>query len=134
MRKVHNIIIKTYKTNKIKTIKPGSPNKKQFFSHQPTHVTPIAAATLEAAKELGYNTSYNMNTDNFQIPRENGGSFSLTPVAIRSGARLSAEHLYLRSKGKKNLVILTNAEVTKVIIICEYIVFYILILTLISLK
>lgn len=97
-------------------------------------MTPIAAATLEAAKELGYNTSYNMNIDSFQIPRGNGGSFSLTPVAIRSGARLSAEHLYLKSKRKKNLVILTNAEVTKVIFINGSFVLNRLILTLISLK
>lgn len=78
-------------------------------------MTPIAAAVLEAAAELGYNTSLNMNSDNFQIPKQNSGSFSLTPVAIRAGARLSAEHLYLKSKEKKNLVIITNAHVTKVI-------------------
>ncbi|VVC31732.1 Hypothetical protein CINCED_3A010187 [Cinara cedri] len=93
----------------------GSPNKKQFFSHQPAHVTPIAAAILEAANELGYNTSLNMNNDNFQLSRQDGGSFSLTPVTIRAGARLSAEHLYLKTKRKKNLTILTNAQVTKVL-------------------
>ncbi|XP_025414038.1 uncharacterized protein LOC112686115 isoform X2 [Sipha flava] len=92
-----------------------SPNKKKFFSHQPTHVTPIAAAILEAANELGYNTSLSMNTDNFQISRQNSGSFSLTPVAIRAGTRLSAEHLYLKSKKKKNLTVLTNAYVSKVL-------------------
>lgn len=79
---------------KIKFIQPGSPNKKQFFSHQPTHVTPIAAAILKAANELGYDTSLNMNIDNFQISKEDGGSFSLTPVAIRTGTRLSVEHLF----------------------------------------
>lgn len=79
-------------------------------------MTPIAAAILEAANELGYNTSLNMNSDNFQISQQDGGSFSLTPVTIRTGARLSAEHLYLKSKKKKNLVVLTNAQVTKVII------------------
>jgi len=56
-----------------------------------------------------------MNNDGFHIPRRDGGSFSLTPVSIRTGARLSAEHLYLKSKKKKNLVVLTNAQVTKVI-------------------
>lgn len=95
-------------------IQTGSTNKKQFFSHQPTHVTPIAAAILEAANELGYNTSLNMNIDSFQISRRDSGSFSLTPVTIRTGARLSAEHLYLKSKKKKNLIVLTNAQVTKV--------------------
>lgn len=79
-------------------------------------MSPIAAAVLEAANELGYNTSLNMNTDNFQIPREDRGSFSLTPVTIRMGARLSAEHLYLKSKRKKNIIVLTNTQVTKVII------------------
>lgn len=58
-----------------------------------------------------------MNSDNFKILREDGGSFSLTPVTIQTGARLSAEHLYLKkSKRKKNLIILTNAQVIKVII------------------
>lgn len=101
---------------KIKFKQPGSPNKKQFFSHQPTHVTPIAAAILKAANELGYDTSLNMNVNNFQISKEGGGSFSLTPVTIRTGARLSAEHLYLKPNKKKNLIVLTNAQVTKVII------------------
>lgn len=79
-------------------------------------MTPIAAAILEAANELGYDTPLNMNCDNFQISRQDGGSFSLTPVAIQTGARLSAEHLYLKnSKRKKNLIVLTNAQVTKVI-------------------
>jgi len=100
---------------KIKTIQPGSPNKKQFFSHQPTHVTPIAKAILEAADELDFNTSIDMNNDGFHISKQDGGSFSLTPVSIRTGARLSAEHLYLKSKKKKNLVVLTNSQVTKVI-------------------
>lgn len=79
-------------------------------------MTPIAAAILEAANELGYNTSLNMNSDNFQISQRDGGSFSLTPVTIRTGARLSAEHLYLKPMKKKNLIVLTNAEVKKVII------------------
>lgn len=70
---------------------------------------------LEAANELGYNTSLNMNSDNFQISQRDGGSFSLTPVTIRTGARLSSEHLYLKSKKKNNLIVLTNAQVTKVI-------------------
>lgn len=78
-------------------------------------MTPIAAAILEAANELGYNTSLNMNNDNFQISRQDGGIFSLTPVAMRAGARLSSEHLYLKTKSKKNLTILKNAQVTKVI-------------------
>lgn len=78
-------------------------------------MTPISAAILEAANELGYNTSLSMNTDSFQISRQDSGSFSLTPVAIRAGTRLSAEHLYLKSKKKKNLTVLTNAHVTKVI-------------------
>lgn len=55
-----------------------------------------------------------MNNDNFQILRQEGGSFSLTPVAIGNGARLSVEHLYLKKKRKNNLTILTNALVTKV--------------------
>lgn len=100
---------------KLKNQPPGSPNKKSFFSHQPMHVTPIAAAILEAAKELGYNTSLNMNNNNFQIPSQDGGSFSLTPVTIKMGARLSAEHLYLKSKRKKNLIVLTHSQVIKVI-------------------
>lgn len=80
-------------------------------------MTPIAAAILEAANELGYNTSLDMNADNFQISKHNGGGgFSLTPVTIQKGARLSAEHLYLKSKRKTNLIVLTNAQVTKVII------------------
>lgn len=80
-------------------------------------MTPIATTILEAANELGYNTSLNMNADNFQISKQDGGgSFTLTPVTINSGARLSAEHLYLKSKRKSNLIILTNAQVTKVII------------------
>lgn len=79
-------------------------------------MTPIAAAILEAANELGYNTSSDMNIDNFQILKQNAGSFSLTPVTVRSGTRLSAEHLYLKSKKQKNLTVLTNAHVTKVII------------------
>lgn len=78
-------------------------------------MTPIAAAVLEAANELGYNTSLNMNSDNFQILRQDGGSFSLTPVTTQTGTRLSAEHLYMKkSKRKKNLIVLTNAQVTKV--------------------
>lgn len=60
-----------------------------------------------------------MNIDNFQILRQNSGSFSLTPVTIKSGTRISAEHLYLKSKKQKNLTVLTNAHVTKVIIKCE---------------
>lgn len=78
-------------------------------------MTPIATAILEAANELGYNTSLNMNGDSFQIFRQDGGTFSLTPVTIRTGTRLSAEHLYLKSKKKNNLIVLTNAHVTKVI-------------------
>jgi choline dehydrogenase len=115
MRKIHNINNKNIKPLKIKTIQPGSPNKKQFFSHQPTHVTPIATAVLKAANELDFNTSLDMNNDGFHITRRDGGSFSLTPVSIRTGARLSTEHLYLKSRKKKNLVVLTNALVTKVI-------------------
>jgi len=79
-------------------------------------VTPIAATILEAADELGYNISLNMNTDNFKIPKRDSGIFSLTPVAIKTGARLNAEHLYLKSKKRKNLIVLTNAQVTKVIV------------------
>lgn len=79
-------------------------------------MSPIAKAVLEAANELGYNTSLNMNTDHFQISRQDSGSFSLTPVTIRTGARISAEHLYLKSKKKKNLIVLTNTQVTKVIV------------------
>lgn len=60
-----------------------------------------------------------MNIDNFQILRQNSGSFSLTPVTIKSGTRISAEHLYLKSKKQKKLTVLTNAHVTKVIIKCE---------------
>jgi len=118
MRKFHNINNKNIKPLKIKTVQPGSPNKKQFFSHQPTHVTPIATAILEAANELKFNTSFDMNNDGFHISRQDGGgggSFSLTPVSIRTGARLSAEHLYLKSRKKKNLTVLTNSLVTKVI-------------------
>lgn len=78
-------------------------------------MTPIAAAVLEAATELGYNTSLNMNNDDFQVSKQDGGSFSFTPVAIGAGGtRISAEHLYLKTKEKKNLVVLTNAQVTKV--------------------
>jgi len=94
MRKIHNINNKNIKLLKIIIILPGSPNKKQFFSHQPTHVTPIATAILEAANELDYNTSIDMNNDDFHISRRDGGSFTLTPVTISTGARLSAEHLY----------------------------------------
>ncbi|XP_022162632.1 glucose dehydrogenase [FAD, quinone]-like isoform X4 [Myzus persicae] len=97
-----------------------SPNKKQFFSRQPTHVTPIATAILEAANELDFNTSFDMNNDGFHISRRDGGSFSLTPVSIRTGARLSAEHLYLKSRKKKNLTVLTNALVTKVLFKYNY--------------
>lgn len=79
-------------------------------------MTPIARAILEAANELGYNTSLNMNNDNFQITRQDGGIFSLTPVTMRAGARLSAEHIYLKSKRRKNLTVLKNAQVTKVIL------------------
>lgn len=64
---------------------------------------------------MDFDTLIDMNNDGFHIPRRDGGSFSLTPVSIRTGARLSAEHLYLKSKKKKNLVVLTNAQVTKVI-------------------
>jgi len=80
-------------------------------------VTPFATAILEAANELDFNTSFDMNNDGFHISRQDGGggSFSLTPVSIRRGARLSAEHLYLKSRKKKNLTVLTNALVTKVI-------------------
>lgn len=77
-------------------------------------MTPITTAILEAANELGYNTSLNINVDHFKLPRQNGGVFSLTPVAIKTGARLSAEHLYLKSKKRKNLTVLTNAQVIKV--------------------
>ncbi|CAI6342842.1 unnamed protein product [Macrosiphum euphorbiae] len=103
------------KYEKADTYYNRSPNKKQFFSHQPTHVTPIATAILEAANELDFNTSFDMNNDGFHISRRDGGSFSLTPVSIRTGARLSAEHLYLKSRKKKNLTVLTNALVTKVL-------------------
>jgi len=78
-------------------------------------VTPIATAILEAANELDFNTSFDMNNDGFHISRRDGGSFSLTPVSIRTGARLSAEHLYLKCRKKKNLTVLPNALVTKVI-------------------
>lgn len=83
-------------------------------------MTPIAAAILEAANELGYNNSLNMNVDNFQILKQDGGSFSLTPVSIRTGARLSTEHLYLKLRRKKNFSVLTNAQVTQVIIKLKY--------------
>lgn len=79
-------------------------------------MTPIAAAILEAANELGYNNSLDMNVDSFQMIKPDGGSFSLTPVSTGTGARLSTEHLYLKSKRKKNLSVLTHARVTKVII------------------
>lgn len=106
---------KNLKPIKIKIIQPGSPNKKKFFSHQPTHMTPIATTILEAANELDFNTSQDMNNDGFHIPRRDGGSFTFTPVSTRTGTRLSAEHLYLKSRRKKNLTILTNAKVVKVI-------------------
>lgn len=44
---------------------------------------------------MDFNTSIDMNNDGFHIPRRDGGSFSLTPVSIRTGARLSAEHLFV---------------------------------------
>jgi len=33
-----------------------------------------------------------MNIDNFEISKQGGGSFSMTPVAIGEGAKLSSEH------------------------------------------
>ncbi|XP_050421956.1 glucose dehydrogenase [FAD, quinone]-like [Adelges cooleyi] len=93
----------------------GSPIKKQkFFSQRPTHTTPVATTILEAAEELGYTISQDMNSDDFRITGTDSGSFSFAPVATKFGYKTSSEHLYLKKKSKQNLVILTNAEVKKV--------------------
>ncbi|XP_050542948.1 glucose dehydrogenase [FAD, quinone]-like isoform X2 [Daktulosphaira vitifoliae] len=99
----------------------GSPKKRQkFFSQKPSHTTSVATSILEAAKELGYTTSLDMNSDNFYLSENVNGCFSLTPVATEHGSRLSSEHLYLKNKVQNNLIVLTNAEVKKILFKSNY--------------
>lgn len=95
----------TILSDKPRTLKKGGPMNIQYYPHKPD----FADVLLAAAGELGYKTS--------QLKEYNQTGFMIAPMTIENGMRLTTSRAYLRSVyDRRNLRVLTNAQVTKILI------------------
>ncbi|KAL6438248.1 hypothetical protein ACFW04_004440 [Cataglyphis niger] len=101
--RVENPVSSIILSNKQSLNKRGMINI-QNFPHQPE----FANVLLTAAKELGYNS---------QLKEYNQTGVSIAPMTIENGMRLTTSKAYLRPvSDRKNLRVLINAQVTKILI------------------
>ncbi|XP_012217935.1 glucose dehydrogenase [FAD, quinone]-like isoform X2 [Linepithema humile] len=88
-----------------RSLKEGGPINIQYYPHKPE----FADVLLTAAGELGYKTS--------RLKEYNQTGFMIAPMTTENGMRLTTSRAYLRPvHERKNLRVLTNAQVTKILI------------------
>lgn len=88
-----------------RTLKEGGPINIQYYPHKPE----FADVLLKAADELGYRTS--------RLKEYQQTGFMIAPMTIEDGMRLTTSKAYLRPvHDRQNLRVLTNAQVTKILI------------------
>jgi len=103
--RVENPVDQLILSNKHRSLKEGGPISIQYFPHKPE----FADVLLTSASELGYRTS--------QLKEYNQTGFMIAPMTIENGMRLTTSKAYLRPVSyRKNLQVLTNAQVTKILI------------------
>ncbi|XP_020290733.1 glucose dehydrogenase [FAD, quinone]-like [Pseudomyrmex gracilis] len=92
-------------SNMQRTLKKGGPINIQYYPHKPE----FADVLLKAADELGYRTS--------RLKEYQQTGFMIAPMTIENGMRLTTSKAYLRPVyDRQNLRVLTNAQVTKILI------------------
>lgn len=95
----------TILSNRPRTLKEGGPMSIQHYAHKPD----FADVLLSAAGELGYKTS--------QLKEYSQTGFMIAPMTTENGMRLTTSRAYLRPVyNRKNLRVLTNAQVTRIMI------------------
>ncbi|KAL6259290.1 hypothetical protein P5V15_009209 [Pogonomyrmex californicus] len=103
--RVENPIDPTILSDKPRSLKENGPMNIQYYPHKPD----FADVLLTAAGELGYRTS--------QLKEYNQTGFMVAPMTIKNGMRLTTSRAYLRPvHDRKNLRVLTNTHVTKILI------------------
>jgi len=92
-------------SDKPRVLKEGGLMNIQYYAHKPE----FADVLLSAASELGYKTS--------QLKEYSQTGFMIAPMTIEHGMRLTTSRAYLRPiHNRKNLRVLTNAQVTRILI------------------
>ncbi|XP_012061266.1 PREDICTED: glucose dehydrogenase [FAD, quinone]-like [Atta cephalotes] len=103
--RMENPIDPTILSDKPRSLKEGGPMTIQYYPHKPDFVNVL----LTAASELGYRTSL--------LKEYNQTGFMIAPMTVENGMRLTTSRAYLRPvHDRKNLRVLTNAQVTKILI------------------
>ncbi|KAL0130230.1 hypothetical protein PUN28_002071 [Cardiocondyla obscurior] len=103
--RVENPIDPTILSDKPRSLKERGPMHIQYYPHKPN----FADELLTAADELGYRTS--------KLKEYNQTGFMVAPMTVHNGMRLTSSKAYLRPVyDRKNLRVLTNAQVTKILI------------------
>ncbi|KAG5345424.1 DHGL dehydrogenase, partial [Acromyrmex charruanus] len=103
--RLENPVDPTILSDKPRSLKEGGPMSIQYYPHKPD----FANEMLTAASELGYRTSL--------LKEYNQTGFMIAPMTIENGMRLTTSKAYLRPvHDRKNLRVLTNAQVTKILI------------------
>lgn len=103
--RVENPSDPTILSDKPRSLKEGGPMNIQYYPHKPDFVDVL----LAAGGELGYRTS--------RLKEYNQTGFMVAPMTIANGMRLTTSRAYLRPvHNRKNLRVLTNAQVTKILI------------------
>jgi len=88
-----------------RNLKEGGQMNIQYYPHKPE----FADVLLTAAGELGYRTS--------RLKEYNQTGFMIAPMTTENGMRLTTSKAYLRPvHERRNLQVLTNAQVTKILI------------------
>ncbi|XP_032663978.1 glucose dehydrogenase [FAD, quinone]-like [Odontomachus brunneus] len=90
-------------SDKHRSVKERGPMSIQYYPHKPK----FADELLNAAGELGYKTSV--------LKEYSQTGFMIAPMTIENGMRSTTSRAYLRSAhSRRNLRVLTNAQVTKI--------------------
>lgn len=91
-------------SDKYRSVKERGPMNIQFYPHKPK----FADELLNAASELGYKTSV--------LKEYSQTGFMIAPMTIEDGMRSTTSRAYLRPVyNRRNLRVLTNAQVTKIL-------------------
>lgn len=103
--RVESPVDPTILSDKPRSLKEGGPMNIQYYPHKPD----FADVLLTAAGELGYRTS--------RLKEYSQTGFMIAPMTIENGMRLTTSRAYLRPvHDRKNLRVLTNAQVTRILI------------------
>lgn len=95
----------TFLSDKRRSVNVGGPMSVQYYPHKPEFTDVL----LSAASELGYRTS--------RLKEYNQTGFMVAPMTIENGMRSTTSRAYLRPvHGRRNLRVLTNAQVTRLLI------------------